>query len=296
MTYPLSNIAFLKHRIENLISARNPQERKVALKVIGSNLAYIFAFGGINALPFTWLAKLILKAFSDPEDDWEKQIYSNVPVPIARTVTRGIPAVFGNDMSWKVEGTDIFMGPPAGFQVGRSIYRRVWERGIKPLSEGDYWHVLFMAMPDMVMNPYRAYFKEGGTGRAGAPVIEYTPEEKAVAALGFTPTREAETRKVQEIAKAKTEEHQKHIRDWADRINAARKDGDQSAARKVMDEARKYNEQQRRAGKGGLVVKWPDILEAAKRRKTAREKQFDERLPKYMRPFQREAGRSFGIE
>jgi hypothetical protein len=295
MTYPLNNIAFLKHRFEDLAQARTPEEKRIARKVIGSNLAYIFAFGGLNALPFSWLAKLIWKAFSDPEDDWEKKIYENAPVDVARGITRGIPAVFGNDMSWKVEGTDIFLGPPTGFQAGRSIYRRVWERGIKPVSEGDYWHVLFMAFPDMVMNPYRAYWKEGGTGRAGAPVIEYTPGEKAVAALGFTPTREGETRKAQEIARDKQQEHQEHIRKWADRLNAARRDRDNAAVREIYGEVREFNLEQRKAGRAGLPVLWRDVLEAGKRRKKMKERPYEERAPKYMRGFQREMGQALGI-
>ncbi|MBU2177651.1 MAG: PLxRFG domain-containing protein, partial [Gammaproteobacteria bacterium] len=209
MTYPMGNISFLKNRWEDILKAVNPHERKVAMKVLGSNLAYIFAFGGLGALPFAFIAKAILKAFTDPEDDWEKWLYEktgniemlppSMKMAMARTITRGIPAALGNDMSWRVEGTDI-LGAPIGYQTAKQIYRKITKHALGPILRGEEWHTIAMAMPDMIANPYKAFVAEGGTGIEGKPPIKYTPGERGWKATGFTPTRESETRAAQDIA------------------------------------------------------------------------------------------------
>jgi hypothetical protein len=73
----------------------------------------------------------------------------------------------------------------------------------------------------------------------------------------------------------------------------AKRDDDRASLTKVWNEAKEFNDKQRKEGAGGLPVRWSDILAAASRREKAKKKPFDERLPKYMRPFQKEVGGAF---
>ena len=59
---------------------------------------------------------------------------------------------------------------------------------------------------------------------------------------------------------------------------------------------KEYNTEERAKGREGLPITWKDIISSAKQRKKARGKAYDERLPKYMRPFQKEVGKSFGLQ
>ena len=295
MTYPVNNIVFVKHRIENLVRAGTKEERLAAMKVLGANLAYVFAFGGLAALPFGFLAKLIWDLFTDPDDDWEKKIYETVPKPIARGITGGIPKIFGNDMSWRVEGTDI-LGAPIGFQTAKTIGKR-FERGYKALKREDYLDAFFMATPDFLLNPYKALMADQGSGIEGKPPIEYTPGEKAWKALGFTPTRESETWKAAEIARRKKEDRLDKLESFAERYIRIAKVEDPKKKRKDYDALVKdylgyYNAQ---AKKGYALMSWENVVESAKRRYKMREKGYETRLPKYMWPYQSQVRESFGL-
>jgi hypothetical protein len=304
MTYPVNNLVFIKHRVEDLMQAATPQERKVALKVIGSNLAYIFAFGGLNALPFAFLAKLAQKLFDDPEDDWEKWLYEQTAKPemlpesmkkaMARGLTKGLPSILGNDLSWRVEGTDI-LGAPIGLQTARQIFYYKPRTALKQLQRGEGWHTLFFMLPDMLANPYKAFFVEGGTGIEGHPPIEYTTPEKVIRGMGFSPTREGEVRKAQEISKRKHELRLNKLEHFAERLIQAQKKPDRRDLVDLLHDVKEYNKQESAKKREGLPIPWNDIVKSAKQRKKGREKAFNQRLPKYMRPFQKEVGESFGI-
>jgi len=307
MTYPVQNLVFLKHRVQDLMQAASPAERKLAMKVIGSNLAYIFAFGGLNALPFAFLAKLVLKLFTEPEDDWEKLVYEGTAKPeflpasmkkaMARGIVRGIPSILGNDMSWRVEGTDI-LGAPIGFQTARSIFYYKPRTALRQLKRGEAWHTLFFMMPDMVANPYKAIvgYQGEGTGIEGKAPIKYTGSEAAWKALGFSPTRESEVRQVQDIARAKREERLDKLENFAEKYLQALKRKEPRRMGTLRKEIMEYNTEERSKGREGLPILWKDIMTSAKQRKKAREKGYEERLPKYMRPFQKEVGQAFGLK
>ncbi|MFP4087535.1 MAG: hypothetical protein ACLFUL_12170, partial [Desulfobacteraceae bacterium] len=298
MTYPVNNIVFLKHRIEDVMHPKSVPDRKTALKVLGSNLAYIFAFGGLAALPFSFLAEFIYNLFADPDDDWEKKIYENAPKPIARGITGGIPKVFGNDMSWRIEGTDI-LGAPIGFQTAQTIWRR-GERGYESLKRGDYLDALFFAAPDMAMNPYKALFSERqGTGIKGRSPIKYTKGEKVWKAMGFTPTRESETWKAQDIARRKREQRLDKLEEFAEKyIKIAEiKSGAEKlkAYARFMKEVKEYQKEQ--AEKDGYVMLTDeDIAQSAMRRYKMRNKGYELRLPKYMWPYQAKVRKAFGLD
>ncbi len=298
-TYPLNNIFFLKQRALNILKAATPQERRTAMKVLGSNLAYIFAFGGLNALPFMFLGKFVYGIFTDPEDDWEVLAHKYAPQWAARGVVRGIPSVFGNDMSWKVEGTDIGI-TPIGIKTAQTIARKVYYQGYKPIERGEAWHTLFMVMPDMLSNPYKAFFAEGaGTGIEGKPLIEYTPGEKALKATGFSPTRESETRKVQELAREKRDARIERLGSFAERYIVALKEKDlakrSDEIKAINQEVTEYNQDEIAKGREGLPIGSKEIEGLIKRRKEAREKGYEERMPKYMRPYQSEMGKTFNL-
>jgi len=293
MTYPMYNIAFMKHRVEDLMQSSTPEERKIALKVLGSNLAYVGAFGGMSALPFMFVLKAAYGMFMDPEDDLDALVRKYTPKTAGRALTMGIPSIFGNDLSWKVEGTDI-LGAPIGFQTLKTIYKKIYYQAYKPLKRGDEWHTLFMAAPDMIANPYKAFFAEGGTGKEGKPPIEYETNERIWKALGFTPTRESETRKTQDIARKTYEGRLEKLERFAERYNTAKKNMNSSAMSTLQTDVYEYNQKQRK--QTGITISWADVKKSAKQRMTERVKGYQERLPKYMAPFQREVAGAFGTE
>ena len=294
MTFPMQNLAFLKGRAEKIHQAGTPKEKKIARKVLGSNLAYLFAFGGLSALPFSFLGRWIWALFTDAEKDPDKILYEKLPIPIARGITKGIPAVFGNDLSWKVEGTDIF-GAPIGYQTAKQIWRRVRYRGIEPIRRGEYWHTMFMGMPDFLMNPYKAFFLEGGSGVEGTHPIVYSPTEKVYKALGFTPTRETEVRQVRAISQTKRQERLNKINELAEMLIQSRKRKSQKRREALFRDMKKWNERERSRGIRGLTISFKDIDKSAKRKTKHRDQPFDESLPRYMRPFQKSTARSFGL-
>ena len=294
MTYPMQNIAFIKNRIEDIKTAKG-EDRKTALKVLGSNLGYLAAFGGLNALPGMFIFKLLQKWFDDPEDDWEKWIREHTPTAAGRAITRGIPSVFGNDLSWRVEGTDI-LGAPIGIQTAQTIYRRVGNAW-KEIKRGEELHALFMALPDLVRNPYLAFSETmAGTGIEGRPPVKYEGMEKAWKAGGFTPTRESEARAAQDISRRKREGRLEAIENFAEKYIIAQRKNDEKALEAVRQEVREYNEDERAKGDEGLIITWQkDIIPSAKRRRTVREKGYAQRLPKYMRRYQGKTEEAFGL-
>lgn len=295
MTYPMFNIAFLKARVQDIYRAENIADRKTALKVFGTNLGYVAAFGGMQALPFMFILTAAVKMFDDPEDDPEILIRKHMPKAFGRAITRGIPSVFGIDFSYAVEGTDIF-GAPIGYQTLKNIGRKVYYHAYLPLKRGDEWHTLLMAAPDMIANPYKAFIAPGGTGIEGKPVVEYKPGERIKKALGFIPTREAETRKSREIATRKKEQRLDRITTFAERYIKASKARDYAKIREIQNDVREYNSKEREKGIEGLPLDWKkDIIQSAKRRKKAREKGYEERLPKYMRRYQESVGSVLGL-
>jgi len=297
MTYPMFNIAFLKKRIYDIFGPNiSREDRTTAIKVLTTNLGYVAAFGGAQALPFMFVLTALMKMLGDPEDDPEVLIRKHVPTTLGRAITRGIPSTLGIDFSYAVEGTDIF-GAPIGYQTLKSIGRKVYYHAYKPLKRGDEWHTLAMAAPDMIANLYKAFIAPGGTGIEGKPVIEYEPGERARKALGFVPTREAETRKAQEIGWRKKEDRLDKITGFAERYLKASRKGDYKSLNTIRNDVREWNAHQRKElGRSAVLIDWrKDVLASAKRRKKARGKPYEERLPQYMRPFQREIGSIFGL-
>ena len=196
-------------------------------------------------------------------------------------------------MSWRVEGTDI-LGGPIGIQTAKTIANRIYKHGYKPIKRGEYYHTIFLAMPDMLMNPYKAFFIEGGAGIEGKPPIEYTTGEKLWKAAGFTPTREAEAWKTQEIAREARQRRLEKIAGFAERYLQAKKRRKLSDIQDIRKDLRQYNAEERKKGKEGLIISWKnDIIRSASRREKAREKGYEERLPKYMRKYQEEIKKAY---
>jgi len=151
-------------------------------------------------------------------------------------------------------------------------------------------------MPDMLMNPYKAYWAEQGTGIEGKPPIKYTENEKVVKAMGFTPTREAETYKAQEIAREKRQQRLDKVTSFAERYLQAKKRKDTDAIRQIRKDLKAWNRKQHGLGREGLPIRWKkDVLKSASRRKKARSKGYEDRMPKYMRKFQKEVSSDFGL-
>jgi hypothetical protein len=299
MTYPVNNLVFLKHRTEDLLNAvheGDPVAVKDSMKVIGSNLAYVFAFGGLIGLPFSWLAQTIFNIFTDDDDDWEVLMRKHMPKTLGRIVTRGLPAaLLGNDMSWRVQGTDA-LGIPIGFQIAGMGKRRL-KRAWKLHGQGEDLDAIFHLMPDMIRNPFRAVvgLQEGGEGR-GKPPIKYTAREAVVKGLGFTPTREAETFKTEEVIRRRKEIRSRKLEDFAERYLIARKKGDIEARKRLRKDIRAYNVRQRQKGASGVKILWKTVVDSAKRRLKTRTKGYGAQHPRYMRKFQKETQRSLGLQ
>jgi hypothetical protein len=301
MTYPMNNLVFLKHRAQNILEGVHNGDKKAVrgeLKALGSNLAYLFAFGGLIGLPFSWLAQHIIDLFTDDEDDWEILLrkYSRkmgAPDWAGRTLTRGIPAsLLGNDMSWRVQGTDA-LGMPIGFQIAE-MFKKRGETAWKLHGQGEDLEALFHLMPDMIRNPYRAVvgFKEGGE-RKGVPPIKYTATEAVTKALGYTPTREAETFKAGSVARKERLNRLEKLENFAERLNIARKKKDKKAIAEIKKDRQEYNKTQKK--RGAPIITALDIFQSAQRRRKARLKGYGEDLPRYMRRYHRETKESLGL-
>ena len=103
MVYPVQNIVFLKHRIEDIFKGKG-EEKRTAMKVLAAHLGYTGAIGGVAGLPFAWFLGMLWDLFNDPEDDPEKllgKVAQNDSM--RRTIARGIPAVFGNDSAIRLK-------------------------------------------------------------------------------------------------------------------------------------------------------------------------------------------------
>jgi hypothetical protein len=236
------------------------------------------------------LSRIVFDLFkADPDDDPEKLVKEALQdhPSVARAITRGIPSVMGNDMSYRIEGTDVF-DIPVGFATMQTIYRRL-KKGYSFLEEGDIKGALFLAAPDMFKNPYEALrgMEEGGE-RRGLPPIKYTEGEAAWKAMGFTPTREAETYKAVELTQKKRERRLAKLESYAERYLIARKEGDREALSALRDEVVTARKEEIAKGRAGVPINWKDVMKSAKLRGKAINKGYVEKVPKYMQRYQKQ--------
>lgn len=303
MAFPMQNLAFLKHRFLDIKHARSREERILMAKVLTSHLVYLFSLGGIAAMPFAWLGAILWKLVSDDDpEELLREYTAKLPFkedtsqPVGRTIARGIPAALGNDMSWRLEGTDI-LGIPIGIEAGKTVYKR-GKKGVKLFREKDYWNAVFHFTPDMFYNPALAVlgYKEGGE-RQGVPPIKYTKYEAITKFTGHTPTREAETYKAGGIARTDRKRHIDQVAAFSERYLYAQR---KNSAKLMADLKRDwglYNRKQRKMGDKGLPISWKkEVVAGAKRRRTTRAKGYFEKMPKYMGKRQRGLKKTFGLE
>jgi hypothetical protein len=298
-TYPINNIVFYKHRLVNGLLRGTTEQRRLQMKVLGGNLAYMIAFGGLYALPFAWLARKVWDIFTDPEEDPEVLIKKHAGNAAGNMLLRGSPAAWlGNDMSWRLEGTSVldFNGLPIGLAAIKGLSAR-FGRGFKKVGQGDYWGLVDFA-PDIIRNPaigLQGYI-EGGD-RRNAPPIKYTGREALTRAAGFTPTREAETRHVQEVKKNEQEARNDLITDIVEDFIIVKKNNDLQKEMKLRAKVNEYNKKQDERKTGVAHIVWKeDILGRAKRAETVRGTGYAEQGPVYMRPAQRTLERDMGME
>lgn len=297
MAYPMGNLTFLKHEAQSLFKDIRKGDKAALrddMKVLGSNLAYLFALGGVKALPFVWAAQALWNAVDDDDEDFESMIRKIAPGNIGRVVSRGVPALIGNDMSWRIQGTDV-LGVPIGFQVATMGKRRL-EQTMDLWNQNEHLAAAFHLAPDMVRNPWKAYlgYTEGGE-RRGVPPVKYTAGEAAWKALGFTPTREAEVYDIATQARTKREARLGKLEDFAEELIRAHKAKDLQAIGKLKADIQKYNKKEIEKGSLGVPIQWKDIVASAKQRMRMRGKGFVETLPKYMQRFQKQQQENYGI-
>jgi hypothetical protein len=244
-------------------------------------------------LPFYWLAQPVMDMFDDDEEDIDLLIRKHTPKTLGRAITRGLPAaLLGNDMSWRVQGTDV-AGMPIGFQIGQMLWKR-GQQAYKLHGQGEDLAAFFHVMPDMVRNPYRSVigFKEGGT-RKGVPAIKYTAWEATQKFLGYTLTREAEEYKIGGVSKKKQAIRNKKMGQFAEQYLMALKDNDSKKFLELKKDLQAWNKKERKKERGGVVIPWKAVLRSAKQRKRSRDKGYTEDIPKYMEGYQREVREAY---
>ena len=299
MAYPVNNLVYLKHRTEELLSAIHAGDKvaiKQSMKVIGSNLGYLFALGGVLGLPFAYLGQIAFDIFDDDEDDWEILMRKYMSRDMGRAVSRGLPAaIIGNDFSWRVQGTDV-IGVPIGFQIMGMAKKRA-EKAQKLWKQDRMADAIFALMPDMFRNPYAAAmgYYEGAQKEGRAP-IKYTVGETITKGLGFTPTREAEAFKVGEVVNKKKAMRQGKINDWSERYLVASTKKDARALDKIRMELVEFNKVQKEKKAFGITIGMSDIIQSAQRKKKTREKGYLERRPEYMGGYQKGAEKALGLQ
>jgi predicted double-glycine peptidase len=303
MNYPVQNIMWYKDRIMKIAKGGGDiggmkTSRATEIKILGSNICYVLALGGTASFPFGWILKKIWNMLFDPDKDAELQIYEHTPKFVSRMVTKGIPAAFGLDMSRAVEGTDIF-GAPIGYEVAKSMKRKIWDYTMIPIVKRGDWSALYHAAPDFVANPIKAFWGEKqGSGVEGNPPIKYTTSEKILKAGGFVPTRETETRNIRTLGMRKQQDRLDEVNKLAERYIQANKETDpaekQRARAKIYADMIKWNQSLSDRSKS-LKLTSKDYVTAAKRKETYRGKGYEERLPEYMDKYQQELGETFGV-
>ena len=297
MTYPLNNLVFLKHRVQDILDAHNGGDKKATrkyMKILGANLGYLFAVGGMIGLPFAYLGQTVYNLFSDDEDDWEILMRRHMPKEFGRAVTRGLPAaIIGNDFSWRIQGTDV-LGMPIGLQIIEMGGKRL-KKAQRFYEQDRLLDALFVLMPDIMRSPYQGVMGaiEGGEKTGRAP-IKYTAGEAVTRGLGFTPTRESEAYKVGEVIQKVKESRLERLGDFAERYIIALKD------RAKMDSLRKdvyeYNQKQKARGVSGVPIILSDVIKSAKTRIKDRGKGYLERAPKYLQSYQKNIENSMGLQ
>ncbi len=297
MTYPLNNLVFLKHRIQDLLEAHTAGDKKATrkyMKILGANLGYLFAMGGLYGLPFSYLGQTVYNLFADDDDDWEVLMRKHMPKEVGRTISRGLPAaIIGNDFSWRVQGTDV-LGLPIGFEIIKMGGKRI-EKAQRFYEQDRLLDMVFVLTPDIVRSPYQAVMGaiEGGEATGRAP-IKYTAGEAITRGLGFTPTREAEAYKVGEVIQTKKTLRTERLGDFAERYIIALENSEKmESLRKDIFE---YNQKQKEKGVEGLPIMMSDIIKSAKIRIKDRRKGYLDRAPKYLHKYQDSIENSMGIE
>ncbi|MFW5931113.1 MAG: PLxRFG domain-containing protein, partial [Desulfosalsimonas sp.] len=296
MTYPVNNLIWLKLNTQQTLEDYHKGDKEAVkrdMQVIGSNLGYLFAFGGMGAMPFIYLAQAAINLFDDDNEDWETLMRRHTPKPVGRLVSKGLPAMLGNDFSFRVQGTDVF-GAPIGFQIAGQLKRRA-QTAAERWGQYEYGGAIFHLMPDFIRNPYRAYlgYTEGGE-REGAPPIKYGAGEAAWRALGFSPTRESETYEATGAARKQYYRRLDKLENYAERYIAYQHNP--AEINRLRQEVRQYNIEQRKKGDRGLPIPWKDVISSAKQRRTTRHKGYTERLPKYMEDYQKEVHQDYGLQ
>jgi len=269
--------------MENLAASVKGDHKGAAFQALGRNLGATMALSGLVG---TGLAAAFRKLFDkDPEEELREWSPA-----AARFVFRGIPALFGFDISGSLNPTDtglkargdsedaqwaalakFFVGPTAGL-VSSGV------RAAKSLAAGKLVRAGEDLAPNAIKQPLAALrlATEGSKTRTGAPDMARNPEtgkletvklkpwEAAGKALGFQPVSMNERRATADNIRAARSRRSERMGEFSSRLVEATQNKDFAARRDILMELREYNAKMKDAGRPAEMIEVKNLLQSVR--------------------------------
>lgn len=239
-------------------SGASAQEKAAGRRTLGMLLGHAGLFSGAAGIPFSHLIAPLFMGIGEGEEpeDLERWIQENVQdKTLASMISRGLPSVFGIDMSTKLSQAKIFSPTPyTDFEMSEDALKAAFFelvagpsaatasnviRSYNYAKEGNAWRSIEYALPKGIRTAMESYrlSTEGYSLRNGDIVAspdDFSGWQLAINALGIPATdlNQLKWRRGEqyELNKYFSEQQSKIRKEYV----KAKKDGDIAAAREAM--------------------------------------------------------------
>jgi len=239
-------------------SGASAQEKAAGRRTLGMLLGHAGLFSGAAGIPFSHLIAPLFMGIGEGEEpeDLERWIQENVQdKTLASMISRGLPSVFGIDMSTKLSQAKIFSPTPyTDFEMSEDALKAAFFelvagpsaatasnviRSYNYAKEGNAWRSIEYALPKGIRTAMESYrlSTEGYSLRNGDIVAspdDFSGWQLAINALGIPATdlNQLKWRRGEqyELNKYFSEQQSKIRKEYV----KAKKDGDRAAAREAM--------------------------------------------------------------
>lgn len=236
----------------------SPQEKAVGRRTLGMLLGHAGLFSGAVGVPFSHMIAPLFMGIGEGEEpeDLERWIQENVQdKTLATMISRGLPSVFGIDMSTKLSQQKIFsVAPYTDFEMSEDALKAGFFelvagpsaatasnviRSYNYAKEGNAWRSIEYALPKGIRTAMESYrlSTEGYSLRNGDIVAspeDFSGWQLVVNALGIPATdlNQLKWRRGEqyELNKYFSEQQSKIRKEYVE----AKKNGDSAAAREAM--------------------------------------------------------------
>ena len=239
-------------------SGASPQEKAVGRRTLGMLLGHAGFFSGAVGIPFSHMIAPLFMGIGEGEEpkDLERWIQANVQdKTLATMLSRGLPSVFGIDMSTKLSQQKIFsVAPYTDFSMSEDNLKKTFAeiilgpssatisnfaRSYSYAKEGNAWRAIEYGLPKGIRTAMESYrlSSEGYSLRNGDLVAspdDFSGWQLAINALGIPATdlNQLKWKRGEqfELNKWFSEQQSKIRKDYV----KAKKDGDRLAAKEAM--------------------------------------------------------------